>query len=106
MLHRKPEASERLGVSGRAGAEALVAATVRHITAACEASMPRKRPRHDMRPAYWWTPEIAEQRRTCLELRRAAQRARNREEAHAKSERHKAAKKQLRRAINQSKVRC
>lgn len=92
--------------NGRAGTEALVASTMRLIATACEVSMPRKKPCHRKQPAYWWTPEIAELRRRCLRLRRAAQRARHRTEANLLPLEYKDAKRKLRRAINSSKVRC
>lgn len=92
--------------NGRTEVETLVASTIDRITSACEASMPRRRPRNGKRPAYWWTPEIADMRKRCCRLRRAAQRARNRAEANVKSAEHKAAKKQLRRTINRSKAHC
>ncbi|GJQ69586.1 hypothetical protein Trydic_g6680 [Trypoxylus dichotomus] len=72
---------------------------------ACDASVPRKAPRHCRRAAYWWTAEIAELRRRCLRLRRIAQRAGNREEANIRSAEHREAKKSLRWAINESKAR-
>lgn len=90
----------------RTATEMLVASTISLIATACEASMPRKKPRHGNPPAYWWTSEIADLRRKCLRLRRTAQRARNRAEANLRSAEHKDAKKELRRAINRSKVRC
>ncbi|KAK9680165.1 hypothetical protein QE152_g39306 [Popillia japonica] len=37
--------------------------------------------RRQQRPTYWWTQEIADLRRECLRLRRAAQRHRNGNEA-------------------------
>ncbi|GJQ70297.1 hypothetical protein Trydic_g22735 [Trypoxylus dichotomus] len=79
--------------------------TMSGIASACDASMPRKVPRHCKRAAYWWTAEIAELRRRCLRLRRIAQRAGNREEANIRSAEHREAKKSLRRAINESKAR-
>ncbi|GJQ74299.1 hypothetical protein Trydic_g5782 [Trypoxylus dichotomus] len=75
------------------------------IASACDASMPRKAPRHCKRAAYWWTAEIAELRKRCLRLRRIAQRAGNQEEANIRSAEHREAKKSLRRAINESKAR-
>ncbi|XP_046815730.1 uncharacterized protein LOC124422840 [Vespa crabro] len=105
-ISREIEVIEGPEATGEAATETLVGATVRHIVMACESAIPRKKPRHGKRPAYWWTPEIAELRRKCLKLRRAARRARKGSEANAKSAEHKAAKKQLRRAINKSKVNC
>lgn len=90
------------GVGNRA--RTLVDATMASIEAACNAAMPKKSSRRHGQSAYWWTPEIAQLRRRCLHLRRIAQRAKGREEANARSEEHKEAKKALRHAINRSKV--
>ncbi|GJQ78608.1 hypothetical protein Trydic_g11716 [Trypoxylus dichotomus] len=68
-------------VDARERVERLVESTMSGIASACDASMPRKAPRHCRRAAYWWTAEIPELRRRCLRLRRIAQRAGNREEA-------------------------
>jgi hypothetical protein len=91
---------------GRHTTEALVASTMCLITSACEASMPRKKPRHGKPPIYWWTPEISDLRKRCLMLRRKAQRAKSSAEANLRSPEYKAAKKELRRAINRSKGSC
>lgn len=91
---------------GRSATEALVASTMCLITTACEASMPREKPRHGKPPVYWWTPEISNLRKICLMLRRKTQRAKNRVEANLRSQEYKAAKKELRRAINLSKGTC
>lgn len=49
--------------------------TIRAITRACDASMPRtgksRRP-----PVYWWTDEVAERRRECIAARRILKRTR------------------------------
>ncbi|GJQ83619.1 hypothetical protein Trydic_g19943, partial [Trypoxylus dichotomus] len=92
-------------VDARERVERLVESTMSGIASACDASMPRKAPRHCKRAAYWWTAEIAELRKRCLRLRRIAQRAGNREEANIRSAEHREAKKSLRRAINESKAR-
>ncbi|GJQ88349.1 hypothetical protein Trydic_g5533, partial [Trypoxylus dichotomus] len=92
-------------VDARERVERLVESTMSGIVSACDASMPRKAPRHCKRAAYWWTAEIAELRKRCLRLRRIAQRAGNREEANIRSAEHREAKKSLRRAINESKAR-
>ncbi|XP_047353569.1 uncharacterized protein LOC124950646 [Vespa velutina] len=89
----------------KAATETLVGTIIRHIVTVCAPTILRKRPRHSKRPAYWWTPEIAELRLKCLKLRRTAQ-ASKWSEANAKSAEHYAAKKQLCRAINKSKVGC
>ena len=93
-------------IENRRSAEELATATMSLISSACEQSMPAVSGRRGKKPVYWWTPEIAELRKRCLGLRRAAQRARNRPEANARSAEHRAARRELRRAINRSKVRC
>ncbi|XP_046835612.1 uncharacterized protein LOC124431587 [Vespa crabro] len=90
----------------KAATETLVEATIRYIVTACESAIPHKKPRHYKRPAYWWTTEVTELRRKYLKLRRAAQRAKKGREANAKSAEHSDVKKQLRRAIINSKVAC
>ncbi|GJQ86991.1 hypothetical protein Trydic_g12575 [Trypoxylus dichotomus] len=72
-------------VDARERVERLVESTMSGIASACDASMPRKAPRHCKRAAYWWTAEIAELRRRCLRLRRIAQRGGNGEEANIRS---------------------
>lgn len=93
-----------MGLPGEAGAEALATSTMELIVSACDQSMPRRKPRRDKQPVYWWTAEIAELRRTCLRARRAATRARIPADRLRKSEAYKAARKSLRRAINRSKA--
>ncbi|XP_046143224.1 uncharacterized protein LOC123988176 [Osmia bicornis bicornis] len=56
----------------RSFAEALVSDTMRLITRACDASIPRKKPWKGRAQAYWWTDQIASLRRECLRLRRLA----------------------------------
>lgn len=87
-------------------AEDLAKSTMNLISTACDQSMPRASPCHRKKPVYWWTPDIAELRRKCHRLRRAAQRARNRSDANTRSAEHKAIRRELRSAINRSKVRC
>ena len=91
-------------IHGEAGTEALVTSTMELIVSACDRSMPRRKPRRGKQPVYWWTPEIAELRKTCLRARRAATRARIPADRVRKTEAYKAAKKTLRRAINRSKA--
>lgn len=86
--------------------ETLVAATMDLITAACEASMPHKTPRHGKQPVYWWNAEIADLRKNCLVLRRRAQRASNRAGTGEIAAAHKTARRKLRSAINRSKAKC
>jgi len=46
------------------------------LTEACDASMPRAGSGIKRRPVFWWSAEIAEQRRACLKARRAYTRKR------------------------------
>ncbi|XP_078038646.1 uncharacterized protein LOC144470925 [Augochlora pura] len=62
------------GPRTRLSVEQLVHGTMSAIQEACEASMSRGKPR-SLRPAYWWSSDIADLRRDCLRLRRNAQRA-------------------------------
>lgn len=93
-------------VVNHTSAENLATSTMSLISSACEQSMPGVSPRHGKKPVYWWTPEIEDLRRRCHGLRRAAQRARNRPNANARLAEHRVARRELRGAINQSKVRC
>lgn len=87
-------------------AEEGAVAAMRLIRKACDASMPRKRAcRRGAVAAYWWTDEIANLRKRCIELRRRMTRTRRRNpnSTERESEDFKTAKKDLKRAINQSK---
>lgn len=68
--------------------EDTVDATMHLIRQAYNKSMPRRKPTPRKTAVHWWNDEIAELRRTCLRLRRAATRARKRNgnEATEKSE--------------------
>ncbi|XP_026471509.1 uncharacterized protein LOC113375778 [Ctenocephalides felis] len=84
--------------------ENIVTKTMKIITAACNASMPRRKTQDLRRPAYWWTCEIAELRKKCHQLRRRATRAaRHSPDQTYYSNEYKAAKKELNRAIKSSK---
>ena len=98
-----PATAVPCGIEGREKAEKLSEETAGLLRRLCDASMPRKRSRRDKEPVYWWTDEIARLRRECLLLRRRAQRARDRADAVGHSEEYRAARKILRRAINDSK---
>lgn len=104
LLGGLPSATLPAGVESRVEAEMVAEETMGLLRRACDASMPRSKPRHNKRPVYWWTEEIANLRRTCLRLRRKAQRAKNRDEASRLSGEHKAAKRELRHAISRSKA--
>lgn len=101
-----PSSELRRGLSGKQRTEALVESTMSLIKRACDASMPAKKQRGSRKSVYWWTEEIAELRRTCLRLRRRAQRERNAAEVEARSNEYKTARKTLRNAIKNSKRQC
>lgn len=78
------------------------------IKEACDECMPRRKFKHATRkPQFWWTPEIAELRKTALAARRTYQRAKRRgrpainEHATLKEER-----KKLKLAIRRSQEEC
>ena len=62
-------------------AEQAANSTMSIIASACGSSMHRRRPRHGKPAVYWWSKEIAEQRRECHKLRRYAQQIQDRDEA-------------------------
>nr|CAI5831552.1 unnamed protein product [Callosobruchus analis] len=79
----------------------------RVLTAACNASMPRRTKKRNRGPVYWRTQEIACLRRDCLKARRAYTK-RNIPD-HMREIRglsYKQAKKELRQAIRASKLSC
>lgn len=96
--------SNSQNLEGRTKAESVARAAINIITRACDVSMPRKRSRENRRPVYWWTNEIADLRRKSLQLRRVAQRARNRPDTMAALMEYKTARKTLRIAIKKSKT--
>lgn len=105
QLDREPDPSAVISgdIAGKERAERMVELTSGLMARLCDASMPKKRTRRDKGPVYWWTQGIADLRRECLQLRRRVQRARNHADAGTLSEEHKAARRALRRAINDSK---
>lgn len=94
------------GVTSREQAEEVVTKTMDLIQRACREAVPIRGSRINRKAAYWWNDEIAQLRRTCLQLRRRAQRERNRPDADAVSTDYRNAKKILRTTIRQSKMRC
>ncbi|CAB0037521.1 unnamed protein product [Trichogramma brassicae] len=76
------------------------------ITGACDASMSKANPRRRREPVYWWTPEIADLRRSCLRARRLFQRSRGRHDEETHSANYASARRLLRVAIKTSKRRC
>ena len=101
---RIPQGTDENDLSGRERAESQVSRVTSVIVRACDASMPRFGNGNRHQPAYCWTEEIAELRRTCLRLR--AQRAQERRGATLLNAEFKQAQKRLRLAIKSSKRRC
>lgn len=85
----------------------IVQATMRLIERSCDSAMPRKaQPRSNRRSAYWWTEDIAVQRRQCLKLRRKVTRSRRRGGMVPETlmQEFRAARQELKRAISASKA--
>lgn len=91
-------------------AEAGASALGRHLTEACDASMPRGNYKGGKKPVYWWTEGIADLRRECLKTRRALKRGRRRGTAitvdDPLGEAYKAARRALNIAVKKSKRDC
>ncbi|KAM8721733.1 hypothetical protein ACLKA7_007582 [Drosophila subpalustris] len=69
------------------------------LDAACDSSMPRRKPSRRGSPCYWWNDQIAQLRKACLRARRCSQRARRRPDFEDRLEDLRAAKRALKRAI-------
>ncbi|CAB0040812.1 unnamed protein product [Trichogramma brassicae] len=89
-----------------ATAEDMASSLMSVITGACDASMSKANPRRRREPVYWWTPEIADLRRSCLRARRLFQRSRGRHDKETHSANYASARRLLRVAIKTSKRRC
>ncbi|KAM8707671.1 hypothetical protein ACLKA7_014752 [Drosophila subpalustris] len=81
-------------------------AVVRSLDAACDSSMPRRKPSRRGSPCYWWNDQIAQLRKACLRARRCSQRARRRPDFEDRLEDLRAAKRALKCAIKASKSSC
>ena len=89
-----------------ARAKLVTNATMKVIEQACSEAVPRKTSSRSRRPAYWWTDEIADLRKTCLQLRRRTQRVKRRDQDAAPLAAAYSAAKKLKRAIKLSQQRC
>ncbi|CAB0034471.1 unnamed protein product [Trichogramma brassicae] len=87
-------------------AEDMASSLMSVITGACDASMTKANPRRRREPVYWWTPEIADLRRSCLRARRLFQRSRGQHDEETHSANYASARRLLRVAIKTSKRRC
>ncbi|XP_036327420.1 uncharacterized protein LOC118740030 [Rhagoletis pomonella] len=83
----------------------IVETTMKMISRACTKAMPTTGSNRHKTPAYWWTENIAQLRRTCFHLRRTYTRARRRSAAVEEAQLYQAARKELKRAIEASKDR-
>ncbi|CAB0038652.1 unnamed protein product [Trichogramma brassicae] len=89
-----------------ATAEDMASSLMSVITGACDASMSKANPRRRREPVNWWTPVIADLRRSCLRARRLFQRSRGRHDKETNSANYTSARRLLRVAIKTSKRRC
>lgn len=77
------------------------------LSRACDATMPRKgQLRNGRSPVYWWTDEIADLRRSCLQARRRMQRARSAEQREERRGAFVTAREALKKGIKASKRAC
>lgn len=84
-------------------ASTIVEQTMSNLVEACNVSMPKIGKSTRRKAAYWWTSEIADLRRTCLRCRRRLTRARPHGGASIEEDEYKAARKNLKKAITESK---
>ncbi|KAH8418735.1 hypothetical protein KR222_006017, partial [Zaprionus bogoriensis] len=77
------------------------------LRSACNASMQaRKAHRNHHAPVYWWNEAIAEARRACLHASRAYQRSRGSSMFVSRQANYRAARRQLKKSIRESKRKC
>lgn len=79
---------------------------MRRITQACDASMPRKRGKNSRPSVHWWNDHISILRSECLKKRRKSQRGYRRPNSAELLTEYKKARRELNRAIKESKRRC
>ncbi|CAB0042205.1 unnamed protein product [Trichogramma brassicae] len=87
-------------------AEDMASSLMSVIIGACDASMSKVNPRRSRGPVYWWTAEIADLQRFCLQARRLFQRSRGRQDEETHSANYASARHLLRVAIKTIKRRC
>lgn len=93
------------------GAEADVERLVGRVTAACDTALPPRNPLPGGRPpVYWWNGEIAAARAECVHRRRSKTRRRARGDdgaaIAAAEDDYRAARKELKHRIRESKAKC
>ena len=96
--------SDENNINGSGGVQ--IDKIVQTMTCACDASMPRRFQSKRGSPCYWWTNEIKELRKTCLNLRRKSQRARGRANFEQLCSNYREARQTLSKAIKNSKRIC
>lgn len=109
ITERSSENTMPAEASSSYDAEKLVEKTMNLIVRACDSSMPRRAASNRRRPNYWWTDEIADLRKKCLSLRRKLVRANGRRlngQPNPFEQEFTIAKKDLKQAIKNSKIKC
>uniref|UniRef100_A0A6M2DSR2 Putative r1-6 dk n=1 Tax=Xenopsylla cheopis TaxID=163159 RepID=A0A6M2DSR2_XENCH len=89
-----------------ANAEEMTKNLMKRVTQACDASMPRKRGINSRPPVYWWNDDISILRKECHKKRRISQRGYRRTNSAELIEEYKMARRQLNKAIKESKKKC
>ncbi len=91
--------------SGNGFAESMAKQIASTLVVLCDATLPRKRYKHNRKPVYWWNDQISELRKECHKARRLYQRSRtgDREERH---QLYREARRKLKVAIKTSKQNC
>ncbi|XP_047997336.1 uncharacterized protein LOC125238963 [Leguminivora glycinivorella] len=79
---------------------------MKRVAQACDASMPRKRGVNQRPPVHWWNDHISALRSDCLKKRRISQRGYRRPNSEELVAEYKNARRQLNKAIKDSKRRC
>ncbi|XP_046411931.1 uncharacterized protein LOC124175577 [Neodiprion fabricii] len=79
---------------------------MKRVTQACDACMPRKRGMNHRSPAHWWNNNISTLRKECFKRRRISQRGYRRPNSAELVAEYKKARRELNRAIKDSKRRC
>lgn len=77
--------------------------TIKKVTTACDATMPRRRNKNLLPPVYWWNDNIAYLRKKCIRTRRRSQRCRKTPHFEQLYKIYKEARLMLNKAIKESK---
>lgn len=87
-------------------AEEHTKALMMRVTQACDASMPRKRVMNSRPAVHWWNDHISNLRKECHRKRRISQRGYQRPNSALLIAEYKKARRELNKAIKESKGRC